>query len=118
MYDELLAQTASKNGWFYVSTKRNCLTLALNVAILLHPEAEFVYKIDEDILITRHLFEILMRTYEQIKIDGLYDAAFVAPLIPVNVYGYLRVLDKLGITEEYEKRFGKAGCLQYHKLAI
>ena len=118
MYDEQLAQTAEKNHWSYISTKRDCVTLALNIPILLHPKAEFIYKIDEDIIITKHLFEVLMKTYEQVKTDGLYDAGFVAPLIPVNVYGHLRVLEKLGITAEYENRFGKTGWLPFQNLPV
>ncbi len=71
-YDHTLAETAKQNSWSYLSIRRNCVELALNVAILLHPEAEFIYKIDEDIFVTQHSFDILMLTYQKVLHDGLY----------------------------------------------
>ena len=107
-YDERLIDIAARNGWSYLSTKRNCVALAQNVAINLHTEAEFIYKIDEDIFVTEHCFDILMKTYERVKSDGLYEAGFVAPLIPLNAYAHVRVLDKLGLIDVYEKKFERA----------
>ena len=109
LYSETLPQIAAKYGWSYLSTKRNCAPLILNMSILLHPEADFIYKIDEDIFVTKHLFNILMKTYQQVKADDFYEAGVIAPLIPINSYGYIRVLEKLGLIEEYEHRFGKLG---------
>lgn len=99
-------------------TKRNCITLALNKTLILHPDAEYIYKIDEDIFITEHLFDVLMKTYEQVKADGVYEAGFVAPLIPVNVYGHTRILDKLCLLNVYEQKFGRTGLLPFQNLDV
>ena len=104
-YEKFLADTAEKNNWSYLSTKRNCVSLAQNMAITLHPKAEFIYKLDEDIFVTQNSFEILMDTYKKVIEDGLYEPAFIAPLIPVNAYGHVRILERLGLVKEYEKRF-------------
>ena len=36
---------------------------------------------------------------------GEYTPGVLAPLIPVNGYGLCRILEKLGLTSEFEKRF-------------
>lgn len=118
IYSEKLAQIAEQYSWSYASTKRNCLPLALNIGIILHPEAEFIYKIDEDIFVTKHLFETLAKTYEQVKSDGMYEPGFIAPIIPVNVWGHMRILDKLGLLDVYEQRFGKTGLLPFNRLDV
>ena len=81
LFDETLNQIAAENNWSYLSTAENNIPLVQNLAIMLHPQAEFIYKMDEDIF------------------------RFVAPLIPINPYGYVRLLEKLGLIETYEKMF-------------
>ena len=103
-YDSTLAEFAEKNNWSYLSTKRNCV-LAQNKAILLHPSAEFIYKIDEDIFTTKNSFSVMMNTYRKVIADGLYEPGFVAPLLPINAYAHVRVLEKLGLTEIYTQKF-------------
>ncbi|RHP47295.1 hypothetical protein [Clostridium sp. AF32-12BH] len=100
-----LERIASKQGWSYLSTKRNCVTLLQNVAILKHPEAEYIYKIDEDIFVTEHCFEQMKETFLKVERDGLYDVGFVAPLLPINGYCHLRILDKLNLKQEYATKF-------------
>jgi hypothetical protein len=106
LYVEQLDQICQKNNWSYLSVKRNCVTLAQNIAINLHKEAEMIYKIDEDIFITENFFENLMKTYNHAN-HGQFEVGFVAPLIPINGYGHVRVLEKLNLIEEFESRFGK-----------
>ena len=104
LFDEQLNELATKNYWSYLSTTRNCVSLAQNIAIMLHPNAKFIYKMDEDIFITEHCFETLMRTYEH-AMRGMYDVGFVGPLIPLNPHGYVRVLEKLNLIDVYERKF-------------
>lgn len=108
-YDDTLAGIAEKNAWSYLSIKRNCVQLAQNKAILLHPSAEFIYKIDEDIFTTKNSFSVMMNTYRKVIADGIYEPGFVAPLLPINAYGHVRVLAKLGLSKVYEEKFDKAG---------
>lgn len=113
LYDKRLSEIAANNGWSYLSLKRNCVTLAQNIAILYHPKAEYIYKLDEDIFVTKNTFGMLKQTYQRVRDEGLYDIGFVAPLIPINGYGHLRILDKLGMIEFYEKRFERVKYASY-----
>lgn len=106
IFDKKLYDIAEKNQWSYLSTERNNVSLVQNMAIRLHPDAEFIYKIDEDIFMTKNSFEKLMDTYNKAVRDKKYYVGFVAPLIPVNGYGYVRVLEKLNKVDDYKDKFG------------
>lgn len=106
--------------WSYLSTSKNNVSLAINLAIWLHPEAEYIYKMDEDIFMTRGVFETLKFTYQRASESGRYMVGFVAPLIPVNGYGHVRLLELFDSVNLWEERFGElkySGCT-YHHLAI
>ena len=105
LFDETLNQIAAENDWSYLSTAQNNIPLAQNLAIMLHEKAEFIYKMDEDIFVTAGTFETLLKTYSHVLNYGHYKVGFVAPLIPINGYGHIRVLEKLGLLETYEKTF-------------
>ena len=105
LYSTALAEIAEKNTWSYLSTKRNCVTLAQNAAILLYKDAKYIYKIDEDIFVTRGCFHMLWQTMMRVEAMEPYRVGFVAPLIPVNGYGHLRILKKLGLTGAYKEKF-------------
>ena len=103
IYSGKLNVIAKENGWSYISMKRNCVTLALNSAIQSFPKAEKIFKIDEDIFITEGFFETLPLTLEKSKKN--YFPCFSAPLIPVNGYGYRRILENLNLSEKYAELF-------------
>lgn len=103
VYSEKLKEIAEKNNWSYISMKKNCVTLALNSAIRVFPKAEKIFKIDEDIFITEGFFENLPEILEDAKKD--YFPCFSAPLIPINGYGYRRILETLNLTEKYTSMF-------------
>lgn len=103
---ETLLKWCERCGWSYLSTKRNNVSLILNIAIRLHPSAKYIYKLDEDIFITQNYFENMMRAYQHAR-EGDYTPGVIAPLIPVNGYGHLRVLEKLHLREEYASIFGQ-----------
>ena len=52
-YSEKLSKIASDNDWSYLSTEINNVSLVTNLAISLHPEADYIFKMDEDIFITK-----------------------------------------------------------------
>lgn len=107
MYSEDIYNRCKKNHWSYLSTKENNVALVQNLAIHLHPEAQYIYKLDEDIFVTKNYFEILYKTLLKVEQEEPYNPLFVAPIIPINGYAHLRLLDKLNLIEEYEKRFEK-----------
>jgi hypothetical protein len=107
LFSERLLSICKNNGWSYLCTKRNCVTLALNIAIERFPEAQNIYKLDEDIFTTKNFFENLLECYEHTEKESEYIPAFVGPLIPINAYGHMRILKKLSLEEEYTRRFQK-----------
>lgn len=92
--------------WSYLSTEKNQVSLAVNLAMYLHPEAEYIYKMDEDIFVTKSVFEIMKETYFRVEKESRYVVGFVAPLMPVNGYGYVRLLERFGIEHLWKERFG------------
>ena len=108
LYSEDLAKIAEKNNWSYLSVKQNKVTLVQNIAINLHPKAKKIFKLDEDIFITENLFTQLEKTYDKMEKEGRYNIGFVAPLLPINGYANVNVLEKTGLIEEFDKKFGKA----------
>lgn len=107
-YNDKLSELCEKNSWSYLGTEENKITLAQNIAINLHPNAKYIYKLDEDIFVTKGFFEQLMNTYNIVSDEGLYRPGFVAPLININGYSYIKVLNKLNLLEKFENKFGKA----------
>lgn len=106
-----------KNDWSYLSTEKNNVSLAINLAICLHMDAQEIFKMDEDIFLTKNTFEELSRTYDEVENNSDYEVGFVTPLIPVNGYGYARVLDLLKIRHLWEKEFGEikiTDCYKHH----
>ena len=107
LFDETLNKIAAENGWSYLSTAQNNIPLAMNAAIMVHDKAEFIYKMDEDIFITNGCFETLIKTYDYVLRYGHYNVGFVAPIIPINSFSHVLLLEKLGLLETYEKTFEK-----------
>lgn len=116
--EELRVMCKNKN-WSYLSTVRNNVSLALNLAVSLHPEAEYIYKMDEDIFVTDGVFETMKTTYFRVESESRYKVGFVAPLVPVNGYSYVRLLEIFDAAELWEKKFGilkYSDCCWNHKI--
>lgn len=101
LVDERLQVIAAEHGWSYLSTSVNHLSLIQNIAIECHPNAKWIYKLDEDVFITKGFFETLLRTYRTVRDESVYEPAFTAPLLNVNCYGSLRLLDRLGLLDDF-----------------
>lgn len=115
--DETMKRLCEKNQWSYLSTNMNNVSLVTNMAISLHPQAEYIIKMDEDIFVTKGTFETLIETYNKVEKDSDYEVGFVSPIIPVNGYGYTRILDVLNIREKWEEKFGEikiTDCYKHH----
>lgn len=104
-YSSVLEELARKNDWSYLYTKDKNVSLIQNIAIDVHKAAEFIYKIDEDIFVTENFFKNVVATYEYCNNYSEFDVGFCAPLIPINGFGHVRILDILGMTETYTERF-------------
>ena len=104
-YSEELSELAKKNNWSYLSTKRNNVSLIQNIAIKLHKDAKYIYKLDEDVFVTKNYFKTLFDTMKKLEKDCDYEIGYIAPTIPINGYGNLNVLKKYNLVEYYTKTF-------------
>ena len=107
-FSEELDKLCEKNAWSYLSTEENKITLIQNITINLFKNAKYIYKIDEDMFLTKGFFETLKNTYLKVENETHYKVGFVAPLIPINGHTYIDVLEKVNLLEDFEKKFGKA----------
>lgn len=118
MFSEELATLCRTNGWSYLSVVRNSPGLALNKCIKLHPHADFIYKIDEDIVIGKDFFELLRSGYDIAWREQLLEPGFCAPVLNLNGISYRAFLRKLGLEEEFSSVFGplltRCGDLPVH----
>ena len=108
LFSEKLDEICNKNNWSYLYTVENKITLIQNIAINLHSKAKYIYKLDEDMFITRGFFENLKETYLKVLKEDRYKPGFVAPLININGYCYRRILEKTNLLSKFEEKFGKA----------
>lgn len=110
-----LEKLAEENNWSYLSSKKNNVCLVQNMAITKFPEAELIFKMDEDIFLTEGAFEKLEYAMNHAQNESPYNIGMAAPLLNVNAYGYYRILDKLGKLDTYAALFGKpkmeANCM-------
>jgi hypothetical protein len=104
-YSDKLYEICKENQWSYLCVKRNSVALALNTAIDQFAAAKYIYKIDEDIFVTKNFFYKTKECYERCKAESKYLPAFVSSLIPVNAFGHVRLLEKLSLEKEYEVLF-------------
>jgi hypothetical protein len=106
-WSDEISDMCEKNDWSYLSTKENDVSLVQNVAILKHQNARYIFKLDEDIFITENYFKKMYDAYLRATNEN-YNPGVITPLIPINGFGYLNILKKINVVDEYEKRFGKA----------
>lgn len=107
-YDETLKKIAEKNGWSYLYTEKNQVCFVQNLVIELHPSAEYIIKMDEDIFIGKYFFRQMVENYHKIEREGEYRIGFMVPIVPLNCCSYASYIRLIGKTEEYEERFGRA----------
>ncbi|MCI8724714.1 MAG: hypothetical protein HFG66_01050 [Hungatella sp.] len=107
-YDETLEKIAEKNEWSYLYTEKNQVCFVQNLVIELHPAAEYIMKMDEDIFIGKHFFRQMIENYHIIEQYGEYRIGFMVPVVPLNCCSYASYIRLIGKTKEYEKKFGRA----------
>ncbi len=103
-----LAERCEKEGWSYLYSKENKPALVMNCAVKEHPNAKWIFKMDEDIFVTDGLFQELLQTYQHVEEEKKYRVGFAAPLMAVNNYGYRRILEYLDCLDEYRAQFDDA----------
>ena len=66
-YVESLVKMCEEKKWSYLSTKENNVSLVQNLAIVLHKKAEYIFKLDEDVFITKDYFHKMYDAYKKIR---------------------------------------------------
>lgn len=99
--NDSLMEIAKQYNWSYLATEKNHLSLIQNRAIELHPNAKWIYKLDEDMFLTEGYFEVLYKTYQEVLNNSYYVPAFVSPLINVSCYGHIRLLEKCNLLDDF-----------------
>jgi len=109
-----LESIAADYGWSVLATKENKLGLAQNLTIHLHPDAEVITKLDEDVFIAAGFLEGLADALQKTEAGGIHRPGFVAPVLNVNGFTSRILLSELGRLEEFESRFGTlpAACME------
>lgn len=105
IYSEELSKITSNNGWSYLSTKVNDVAIIQNLAISLFPEAELIYKMDEDIYITKDCCKKMEDIYYKIKQKNEFDIGMVGPMIPLHTNGFL-FLKQFQLEKVYQEKTG------------
>ena len=103
---DTLKEMCNDHCWSYLSTTENDVGLVQNIAIKLHPNADYIFKLDEDIFITEHYFEKLFYAFEKAS-QTRYIPGVVAPLLLVNAFCTPLIIEELNKSKEFINRFGK-----------
>lgn len=109
-FDPEINELAEEHHWSYLSTKTNDVSLIQNVAIRLHPEADTIIKVDEDIFLTPQTLSETIAYHGAVKSQGIVRPSATAPMLNVNGVCYRPLLRQLGLLEAYERQFGTARC--------
>ncbi len=102
-----LESWADRHGWSVLATRANKLALAQNLAVRSHPNARWIFKLDEDIVIPEGYFESMLEGFLRARREGPFNPGFCAPLLNVNGFSYVLFLRALGLEEEFRSRFGE-----------
>lgn len=102
-----LVDQCSRNGWSYLSVSRNSPGVALNRAIKLHPKADYIFKLDEDIFVGSGFFDLMREGYDKAQQTWSLEPGFCAPALNVNGITYRTLLKKLNLEAEYVQTFGE-----------
>jgi len=96
---------AAERGWSFLQIEEDLLAHAQNMAVSCFPRAEWIAKLDEDMFPTAGWLEALHDVHRRVEEEGKYRVGFVAPVIPVNGFGYRLFLELTGKLDDYRAAF-------------
>lgn len=102
----ILIEKAKQYEWSSLHLNEDLLSQAQNTAIRLHPNAKWIFKLDEDIVLPINYFDDMISAYQRAERTLFYKIGILAPMLNVNANGmipFLRSLDKL---HDFEDLFG------------
>jgi hypothetical protein len=92
--------------WSYLGTATADASLAQNICYRLHPDAETIVKLDDDVWLLPDTVEKLVDDLHELKAESSSPPGFLAPVMPLHVSCYRWVLARLGHLEAFQNRFG------------
>ena len=104
-FSRALYRSCENSSWSYLSTKKNDLSVAQNLAITYHPNASLIFKLDEDIFITKHYFTKMLRAYEHAR-AGNMTPGVISPMLTVNLFTSYLLLERFDKLALFEQLFG------------
>ncbi len=102
---DALDRWAANHGWSVLTTASRRPGLGLNLAVARHPQARWLFKLDEDIVIGEGFFDRLIAGHQRIEDEGSYRLGFLAPLLNLNGHGYVPFLRLVGQDRAFAERF-------------
>jgi hypothetical protein len=104
--NESLREYCRVNKWSYLSTATADRSLAQNVCYRLHPDAELIVRIEEDVFVGPDTVSGLVDRLTTLSADGQLEPGLVAPLVPLEPFACRYALVQLGLLGAFESRFG------------
>ncbi len=106
-YCKGLSDICKQNDWVYISTSLNNVCVISNVIMRIFKDADYIFKLDEDIYIPKDYFYNMLDAYEKIKNNEPVEVGYICPSLPLGFYGMHDFLLKTDSLNDYEQRFGK-----------
>lgn len=104
--NDTLLRIAQDNDWTYMSTDINNLCLAQNLCLEYFDKAKYVFKMDEDIFVTKDSFATMLDSYKMADRHTSYEVGFVVPQMNVNCVTYHRLLQLRGLFRQFRDTVG------------
>ncbi|MCI9380416.1 MAG: hypothetical protein HFG88_05140 [Dorea sp.] len=105
-YCDRLSQICKRNNWVYLSTSLNNVCVITNIIMKEFKEAEYIFKLDEDIFIPRDYFKDMLNAYKIIEKEEPCNIGYICPVLPLGFYSMHEFLLKKNCLNEYEQKFG------------
>ncbi|MBR3306723.1 MAG: hypothetical protein IKI75_05660 [Lachnospiraceae bacterium] len=101
-----LREICKKNKWSFLHITDNQLAKAQNIVLFLHDKAQWIYKIDEDIILPRDYFTRMKRGYAEAGPRLRHRVGFLAPVLNINFCGTEVFLKSLDLEEKCAAELG------------
>ena len=98
-------ELAGARGWSFLQAEEDLLAHVQNLAVREFGDASSIVKIDEDMFVTPGWLEALESTAEAVEREAKFRVGIVAPVTPVNGFGYRLFLELTGKLDEYRAAF-------------
>jgi hypothetical protein len=104
---KMLEKICERHHYSLLYFRKNRVTQIQNTAIKLHPNATWIYKMDEDIILSDNYFAKMKDAYKEAEASLPYKVGFAGPVLNINAFGTQSFLKAIGKWDEFERKFGR-----------